>query len=214
MAKNLRVAAIIRLLVICVFIDVAGVIRNSWPRPPSYSADEVMIHVIFGPLSFLDFWMSGITIRLLHVFVMPCYSFFYHLVILCYTFSSLSEKYPFYDAADYRSHGRVTISILYFLGFAFITPVAVHFTYYMLHIVKLYLADLIMYRLQPIIDAGHQTDAAHEAESVPVPVDPNAATAAATTAEKEGIVVGQKDTITPISETEEMDIIVDPIIYT
>lgn len=181
-----------------------------------------MIHIVFGPLSFLDFWTSGITIRLLHVFVMPCYSVFYHLVVLGYTFLSSGEKNsPLYDAADYHSRGRVTISVLYFLGFAVITPVAVHFMYYMLHIVKLYLADFLMYRLQPILDAGHHTDAAQEAVSAPVAVDPNAGAAASvaavTSTEKEGVVAGQKATIPPISETEETEeteIIVDPIIYT
>lgn len=178
-----------------------------------------MIHIVFGPLTFLDFWTSGIAIRLLHVFVMLSYSLFYHLVVLGYTFLSSGEKNsPLYDAADYHSRGRVTISVLYFLGFAVITPVAVHFMYYMLHIVKLYLADLVMYRLQPILDAGHHTDAAQEAVSAPVAVDPNAGPAsAAAAADKEGVVGGQKATIPPISETEETEeteIIVDPIIYT
>lgn len=171
-----------------------------------------MIHIIYGPLSFLDFWTSGITIRLLHVFVMPCYSFFYHLVVLCYTFLCSGENYsPLYDAADYQSPGRVTISVLYFLGFAFITPVAVHFIYYMLHIIKLCIADLVLFRLQPILDAGLHVDAAQEAVSAPVAAGQNAAPAASA-AEEEGVIVGQKPTIPPISETEEMDIIVDPII--
>ena len=103
-----------------------------------------MLHQVFFAYCLLDFFVCGIPIRILHVYVMTIFAIVYQLTLLVVTviFSNTVDNYlPLYDVADFEAH-RITICSVYYVGFAFITPVAVHVIYYGLFLLKSYLVEL------------------------------------------------------------------------
>jgi len=117
------------------------VVPNSHIITPS----QVLLHQVFFAYCLLDFCLCGIPIRLLHFYVMTTYAIVYQLTLLIVTLiikKNFGERYsPIYNAADVQFN-RLAICCTYFVGFAFITPVAVHIIYYCLFLLKSHLVEL------------------------------------------------------------------------
>jgi len=130
-----------------------------------------MLHQVFFAYCLLDFCVCGIPVRIMHVHVMTAFAIVYQLTLLVVTiaFSRTVENYrPLYYVADFQPH-RLTLCSVNFVGFAFITPIAVHIIYYGLFLLKSQLLELYLrarVNKRPNYKAADTTGVQHEAKGV------------------------------------------------
>lgn len=131
----------------CADLWIAGVLSYVTPASPGYRDDEVLLHYAYFIYTFVDFWINGLHVRLLHFYIVPGYVVIYHLLtaILYYTLFASHYRRSMYSVIELRLN-RIGICLLYFFAFVIALPLALHIVFFMLCLLRKYVIELPCWR--------------------------------------------------------------------
>lgn len=115
----------------------AGILPHVQPSINGVVPDEVFLHIVYFVYTFVDFWISGIPVRLLHFYMVIVFDIIYKLVALL-VYLLLYERYvgrPMYDFLSLTAD-RILVCVMMYIGFTFIMPIAIHNVYFYLFIFR------------------------------------------------------------------------------
>lgn len=111
---------------------------------PGFRPDEVLLHLAYFAYTFIDFWINGLQVRLLHFYIVPPFVVIYNALtaILYYTlFSHNYNHRSMYTVNELRLN-RIAICIFYYFAFVIVVPLAIHIVFYMLCLLRSHVIEL------------------------------------------------------------------------